>query len=80
MGKNLGWVEEDHTDFVTIWNRGQGQKNYFEIEDELLNYFGLYTEQQIKDHMKKYMHFKNLTKAKKELIYQYKLLKEERKN
>jgi len=28
-GKFLGWHEEDHKDFLTIWNRGQGHKNYF---------------------------------------------------
>jgi hypothetical protein len=32
LGKNLGWNEEDHSDFIKIWNRCQG-KNYFEIED-----------------------------------------------
>ena len=42
LGKNLGWPEEDHTDFVSIWHRG-GVKNYFQIEEELQSYFSLYT-------------------------------------
>lgn len=47
LGKNLGWVEEDHSDFVSIWNRCHGTKNYFEIEEELGNYFNFYTGEQI---------------------------------
>jgi hypothetical protein len=31
LGKNLGWVEEDHNDFIAIWHRGQPNKNYFQI-------------------------------------------------
>lgn len=30
LGKNLGWPEEDHNDFISIWHRG-GNKNYFQI-------------------------------------------------
>ena len=29
LGKNLGWHEEDHKDFITIWNRCHPHKNYF---------------------------------------------------
>ena len=32
LGKNLGWPEEDHNDFISIWNRCHS-KNYFEIEE-----------------------------------------------
>jgi len=39
LGKNLGWSEEDHKDFVSIWHRGSNNKNYFQIEEELKAYF-----------------------------------------
>lgn len=29
MGKFLGWHEEDHKDFLAIWNRNHPNKNYF---------------------------------------------------
>ena len=28
LGRNLGWPEEDHNDFISIWAKG-GQRNYF---------------------------------------------------
>ena len=65
MGKNLGWHEEDHKDFITIWNRCHPHKNYFEIEDELSEYFRVYTNEQIQDHMNKYMKLKKLHEKKK---------------
>ena len=33
LGRNLGWPEEDHNDFISIWHRGPTSKNYFQIEE-----------------------------------------------
>ena len=79
LGKNLGWPQEDHKDFISIWHRGGNSKNYFQIEEELQGYFAFYTGQQIQEHMNKYMKYRKLTEEKKELIIEYKNLKEARK-
>ena len=78
LGKNLGWPDEDHTDFMSIWHRG-GTKNYFKIEEELQGYFAFYTAEQIQEHMNKYLKFIKLKEEKKELIGQYKHLREQKK-
>ena len=78
LGKNLGWPDEDQTDFTSIWHRG-GTRNYFQIEEELQGYFAFYTSQQIQEHMNKYLKFLKMKEEKKELIALYKNLKEERK-
>ena len=78
LGKNLGWSEEDHTDFLAIWQR-QGGRNYFQTEEELQSYFTFYTAEQIQEHMNKYIRWKKLTEEKKQLIVTYKTLKEEKK-
>ena len=67
LGKNLGWPDEDHTDFMSIWHRG-GTKNYFKIEEELQGYFAFYTTEQIQEHMNKYLKFMKMKEEKKELI------------
>lgn len=79
LGRNLGWPEEDHKDFVSIWHRGSTVKNYFQIEEELQGYFAFYTSEQIQEHMNKYMKYRKLAEEKKELIIEYKNLKEARK-
>lgn len=61
LGRNLGWPEEDHTDFLSIWQRGPYQKNYFQIQEELEKYFAFYTGEQIQEHMNKYIRWKKLT-------------------
>lgn len=50
LGKNYGWPEQDHIDFVNIWNKRRGN-NYFELQEECIKYFKLYTDQQIHDHI-----------------------------
>jgi hypothetical protein len=79
LGRWLGWPEEDHRDFVSIWSRGQPHRSYFEIEDELVAYFRLYTHEQIAEHMNRHAKSQQLTELKRALIADYRQLKEARK-
>ena len=64
FGKNLGWVEEDHNDFILLWNRRRNN-NYFEFEEECFNQLKTYTMDQIRTHFEKHQkHLELLDKRK----------------
>jgi hypothetical protein len=42
LGRNYGWPEDDHNDFLIIWNKRKGN-NYFELEDECTKHLRMYT-------------------------------------
>lgn len=78
LGRFYGWPEDDHSDFLVIWGRRKSN-NYFELEEELGRHLRLYTGEQIHAHIDKHRRFLELQDAKKQLLYEYRLLKEQRR-
>lgn len=52
LGRNYGWPEDDHNDFLLIWSKRRG--NYFELEEECLKHLRMYTTEQIHTHIDKH--------------------------
>ena len=78
LGKYLGWPEEDHNNFLMLWNRRKNN-NYFQFEEECFEQLKTYTMDQIGTHIDKQKKLLELNDKRKELLYEYKLLKEKKR-
>lgn len=79
LGRNYGWPEDDHNDFLLIWNKRRGN-NYFELEEECSKHLRMYTTEQIHAHIDKHRKWLELQEGKKELLAEYKVLKEQKRS
>lgn len=75
LGPDCGWDSADQKDFLRIWTK-HGGKQVIAFNNEVQRAVAGKDLDQIAEHVAKYKLMLDLTKNKKELINQYKTLKD----
>ena len=76
-GVNCGWEASDHKDFLRLHTQMAGKTGTVAFFTAMARAVPLADENQVREHLKAYQTYTNLTKKKKELLADYKAAKEE---
>ncbi|KAL4505879.1 hypothetical protein ABPG72_013640 [Tetrahymena utriculariae] len=74
----LGWLKEDHQDFLRVKSKYKNEINNTKFVEECLNVIPVHDKEEIEEHIQLYIKYSALDQEKKDVLKRYKYIKDQK--
>ncbi|EAR95269.1 hypothetical protein TTHERM_00382300 (macronuclear) [Tetrahymena thermophila SB210] len=76
--QSLGWLKEDHQDFLRVKSKYKNEINNTKFIEECVNVIPVHDKEEIEEHIQLYLQYSALDQEKKDVLKRYKLIKDQK--